>query len=382
MSAVRQALQSALDEHGGLLPFDHFMQIALHHPEGGYYAARIRGIGPAGDFTTAPKLTATVARAVAGWLRTAAEGWGHIPVIECGPGDGTLAAGVLGQFGWLERRRLRFHLVETSAPLREKQRHTLRGFRAHWHENITEALAACEGRALIFHNEFFDAFPCRVFRHTAGGWKELHLAVLDSRLTERWLAPQRPLPDSTSMEGPWPEGQRVEVFASVRHWMESMSAAWVEGAMLAIDYGGDARSIYHRRPAGTLRAYRQHERIEGAGVFDAPGLMDITADVNFADLAAWAQKLGWRATLDQNLSEFLGPEMDTRLRDAGQTFHCMAFVTPGRTRAPAKSRLSVFQISPSSRRTQHRCVGGSVLLFPWMQPRLEPARFGVPSREG
>jgi hypothetical protein len=48
MSTVRQALQSALDENGGTIPFDAFMGIALHHPQDGYYTRNFRGICPFG----------------------------------------------------------------------------------------------------------------------------------------------------------------------------------------------------------------------------------------------------------------------------------------------------------------------------------------------
>ena len=34
--------------------FDRFMELALHDPERGYYARRIRGVGKGGDFTTTP----------------------------------------------------------------------------------------------------------------------------------------------------------------------------------------------------------------------------------------------------------------------------------------------------------------------------------------
>jgi SAM-dependent MidA family methyltransferase len=109
--------------------------------------------------------------------------------------------------------------------------------------------------------------------------------------------------------------------------MHTMSPHWREGAMLAIDYGGDPQSVYHRRPHGTLRAYRDQKRLEGEAVLEMPGRQDLTADVNFADLAAWAREAGWREGFNVGLAEFLGTGAAPGLRDragAGGAFRVLA----------------------------------------------------------
>lgn len=318
MSTVRQALQSALEENGGTIAFDAFMGIALHHPQDGYYTRNVRTIGSRGDFTTVPQLTPALGEAIGQWLRAEANqrGWKRFNAIECGPGSGALASAVMRGFGWLGQRNVDLHLVETSEPLRAEQRKCVRGT---WHSTIEEALAACEGRALIYHNEFFDAFPCRVFRKENSGWTELHLKVADSKLSEVFLPPTRPLPASTVFTKDWPEGQRVEVFESVREWMNGMSASWTSGAMLLVDYGGKTDEIYHRRNAGTLRAYRGQQRLSGNEVYEMPGRQDITADVNFEDLAMWAKELGWQTGEMGRLDSFVPGE------PGREAFRCISF---------------------------------------------------------
>ena len=304
MSTVRQALQSALDENGGVIPFDTFMGIALHHPQDGYYTRNIRTIGRRGDFTTVPQLTRALGEAIGQWVRaeTNRRGWKRFNVIECGPGSGALASEVMKSFGWLGKRKVDLHLVETSEPLRAEQRECVRGT---WHSTIGEALAACEGRALVYHNEFLDAFPCRVFRKEKEGWSELHLKVIEGKLQEIFLAPTRPLPASTVFAREWTDGQRVEVFESVREWMRSTSVSLKSGAMLVVDYGGKTNEIYNRRPAGTLRAYRGQQRLTGNEVYELPGRQDITADVNFDDLAMWAREFDWKTCEIKILEELV-----------------------------------------------------------------------------
>lgn len=303
MSTVRQALQSALDESGGAIPFDTFMAIALHHPQDGYYTRNVRTIGSRGDFTTVPQLTPALGEAIGQWLQGEAErrGWKRFNVIECGPGSGALASAVIKSFGWLGKRKVGLHLVETSQSLREEQRKRVHGT---WHATIQDSLAACEDRALIYHNEFFDAFPCRVFRKENDNWTELHLEVIEGKLQEIFLAPARPLPASTALAREWSDGQRVEVFETVREWMRGMAASWISGATLVVDYGGKTDEIYNRRPAGTLRAYRGQQRLTGSEVYELPGRQDITADVNFDDLTMWAREFGWKASEAKPLESF------------------------------------------------------------------------------
>jgi SAM-dependent MidA family methyltransferase len=304
MTTLRQALQVTLDKHDGLIAFEEFMRLSLYHPQDGYYARNIHGIGINGDFTTVPQKSPQLGPAIAHWLRSESSrrNWKKFHVIECGPGSGMLAAQVMKNFGWWERRHITWHLVETSLPLREQQRKRLRGYGVKWHNSIAEALIAAKGCALIYHNEFFDAFPCRVFQMQTNRWRELFLRVRDGRLTEEWI--DQKLPESTVFENTWPEGQRVEVFAAVHNWLQETTEHWREGAMLAIDYGGKPEAIYHRRPRGTLRAYRQQQRCEGSAVYELPGKQDITADVNFDDLTRWAREIGWLVTPFKSLSRF------------------------------------------------------------------------------
>lgn len=317
MSTVRQALQSALDENEGTIPFDAFMGIALHHPQDGYYTRNVRTIGSRGDFTTVPQLTPALGLAIGRWLRDESDrrGWKRFNVIECGPGSGALASAVMKSFGWFGKRKVDLHLVETSEPLRAEQQKRVRGT---WHSTIEEALAAGEGRALVYHNEFFDAFPCRVFRKEADGWSELHLEVIEGKLQEIFLPPTRPLPASTVFARGCTTGQRVEVFQSVHEWMRGMAASWISGATLVVDYGGSANQIYQRRPAGTLRAYRSQQRLTGDAVYEMPGRQDITADVNFDDLSMWAREFGWEADGIKSLGA-IAPNAP-----GAEAFHCLA----------------------------------------------------------
>lgn len=273
------------------------MALALHDPERGYYARRIRAVGRGGDFTTTPMLSPALGKAVAAWAVEALAATGCRDLIELGPGEGLLAAAVLDQLPWWRRLRIRLHLVESSAPLREKQA-ALLGKRAVWHNSVESALEACSGKACLYSNEFADAFPVRRFRRETTGWSELFL-----NQAEDWR-PAAELPDSSLFELPHPVGQQIEVAEAYRDWLHGWLPRWRAGRMLTIDYGAAAPDLYHRRPRGSLRAYFMQQRLEGPAIYQNPGRQDLTADVNFTDLQRWSEPFAVTRSL-QLQAEFL-----------------------------------------------------------------------------
>jgi SAM-dependent MidA family methyltransferase len=270
------------------IPFEQFMARALHDPQHGYYARRITGVGRRGDFTTAPMLSDAPARAIAAWAARALRETGCQNLIEMGPGEGTLAAGVRRHLPWHVRWRTRLHLVETSTPLAERQRQLL-GACATWHRTPQDALAACGGCAVIFSNELVDAFPVRRFQKTDLGWQELAVHFDERRQAHESLLPPAPLPDSSGFLESYALGQRIEVHESYHRFLKSWLPSWKSGRMLTIDYGAATENLYHRQPRGTLRAYLFQQRLEGPAIYENPGRQDLTADVNFTDLQNWSQ---------------------------------------------------------------------------------------------
>ncbi|MGL4399094.1 MAG: SAM-dependent methyltransferase [Luteolibacter sp.] len=270
------------------VPFEQFMAEALYDPQRGYYARRITGVGRRGDFTTAPMLSEAPAKAIAAWVVKAFRETGCRDLIEIGPGEGALAAGVLRHLPWHIRLRTRLHLVETSAPLADRQRKLL-GRRPNWHHTPQEALAACGGNAVIYSNELVDAFPVRRFQKTTLGWQELAVSFDENSQAHESLLSPAPLPDSSGFLESHPLGQWIEVHDSYHRFLHKWLPLWKSGRMLTIDYGATAETLYHRRPRGSIRGYLLQQRIEGPAIYQNRGHQDLTADVNFTDLQNWSQ---------------------------------------------------------------------------------------------
>lgn len=286
------------------------MRSALHDPKRGYYARNIRAVGGGrADFTTVPMQCGdTLARAIAKWATETMLNTGCRNLIEIGPGEGRLMRDVIRHLPWTLRWRLRVHLVETSPALEARQRAIVRR-RASWHRTPQEALRACGGKAVIFSNELVDAFPVRVFQQGENDWCELGVEMnADGGVIRERLFDLESLPDSSIFEISYPQGQRAEVHHAYHTWLDEWLPEWRAGEMLTIDYGDIAEKIYHRRPQGTLRGYLMHQRVTGPEIYQNIGIQDLTADVNFTDLARWATP--WCESQEpQTLAAFLRAEL-------------------------------------------------------------------------
>ena len=170
-------IAAELAKEGGRVTFACFMELALTHPEEGYYVTANRLLGHRGDFTTAPRRSAAFNRAMTRLLtdlidaaRADDPAGGPIAVVEVGGGVGDLAAAILGEWN-VHRPDLRdvviYSIIEIGPELQKRQALALselmeRGWRVRWAATLSRlsARSGADGRsAIIFGNEFVDALP-------------------------------------------------------------------------------------------------------------------------------------------------------------------------------------------------------------------------------
>lgn len=136
-AALIAKIGAELTDEGGWISFARFMELALYAPGLGYYAAGARKFGSAGDFVTAPEMTAffgrSLARQVAQIMALSAP-----VIIEVGAGSGRLAADLLLELERLGVLPASYFILDLSADLRERQQATLAAAaphlldRVHW----------------------------------------------------------------------------------------------------------------------------------------------------------------------------------------------------------------------------------------------------------
>ena len=195
--------------------------------------------------------------------------------------------GTIGEKGGGFADALRYRIVEPFPVNRSRQQEKLSGFsRVSWHE-ADEELPEFTG--IHLSNELLDAFPVDSIRWNGSVWEEECVSLEGESLawkrrpvTEPELAEAvKPLPVPTR------EGWRFEINRGISPWLSGIASRMKRGMILTVDYGqvGGDRFAPHRAD-GTLLAYRNHERFDNP--LEEPGLRDITAQVDFTDLAAKA----------------------------------------------------------------------------------------------
>lgn len=276
----------------GPMTMEVFMRLCLHDPDFGYYATH-PALGAEGDFITAPMISQMFGELIGLW---AVDTWTRLGqpapfrLVEMGPGDGTLMADVLKAARVIPtfRASAEIWLVETSAPLTERQRQRLAGQGVRW----VAALAEVPGDApmIFIANELLDCLPARQFVRTERGWAERRVGLdVDGALTFG-LAPA---PDGFT---PPTELEKVEtgVLIEISPAQEALGAevgariARDGGAALFIDYGRD-----RPEPGDTLQALRTHRKVD---VLASAGEADLTVHADFPAFAAAASRAGAAAT--------------------------------------------------------------------------------------
>ena len=296
--AVAALIRERIQEAGGWLSFERFMDLALYAPGLGYYSAGSVKLGPGGDFVTAPEVSDLFSRCVARQCAQVLERGGEI--LELGAGTGRMAAIILETLAAGGALPERYAILEVSADLAERQRRRLDRLAPELRERVVwlERLPERPIRGVILANEVLDALPCRRFTLSEGQVRELGVAAQGNPplIIERQGMPDEALRSAVSsligeLPQPLPEGYTSELCLRVSPWIGGMGACLERGLLLLLDYGLPRSHYYHpQRTSGTLRCHFRHR------VHDDPtiniGLQDITAWVDFTRVAEAAVDCG------------------------------------------------------------------------------------------
>jgi len=287
--AVVERLGAAADADG-FLPFERFMEIALYADRIGYYERERTPLGVPGDFYTAAHVDPLFAETVAARLRSVRRALGSpapFRVVELGPGDGTLAAGIAGALGG-DPPGWEYVLVDrSSARAREAAARLANSALPVRTESEVGALGPFSG--VVLANECLDAQPIRRLRWDGGEWHELGIRIVDGRVVPAEAGPARPVPGAPLPSDPAP-GVVVEVSPAAEGLVREVADHLAEGEAIVIDYGMDESELVRGHPTGTLAAVRDHRTLPDP--YSAPGTADLSAFVNFSRVRAAARAAG------------------------------------------------------------------------------------------
>ncbi len=303
------------DASGGRITFERFMDLALYHPQFGYYTSGREKVGKRGDFFTSVSVGPLFGKLLAKQFLSFRKELGNpaeFEVVEFGGHRGQLRADVLAA-----APDLQYRIVEAGDPL-------------------PESIVGC-----VFSNEFLDALPVHVVQVRDGGWQEVYVSSPEivgqaesdetrRRLaggatpvlpfSERRQAERLPYNDFIEVLGPLSttrladflsdlpvqhmEGYRAEVNLRALDWLSDVAKRLKRGWIVTIDYGHERPEYFaplHRD--GTLLCYYQHTR--SANPYAHIGEQDITAHVEFTSFIEHGKKFGLEPVIFADQSHYL-----------------------------------------------------------------------------
>lgn len=352
------------------ITFARYMERALYEPGLGYYSVAADRPTDRGDFLTGPETHAIFGRTIARRIEALWDELGRprpFALIEYGAGSGTLALSILDGL----RRHgaadllaaIRYEPIESNpnrvADLRRRFEEA--GLADRLVERPGEPAGALpmkgppasdltptsspSGTAgpvasggtvpvagVILANEFLDALPVHRVVVRGGALLELYVTVpnggapVGSGQGNAPFAEIAAFPSTDALAArladdrvELDDGQVAEICLGLDAWLADAAGRLDRGFLLAIDYGYEAAELYSaRRRAGTLLGYSGH-RVE-EDPFAAPGLIDLTAHVDFTAVERLSAAHDFRTVSLATQSSFLvdaGLEAELRALQAG-----------------------------------------------------------------
>lgn len=275
LARIREEIACA----GGAICFSRYMELVLYAPGLGYYSGGAAKLGPAGDFVTAPEISALFGRCIARQALEALAAIGGGEVLELGGGSGALAEAALAEGG----AGLAWAMLEPSPELRERQQARLGG-RVRWLDTLPHGF-----RGVIVANEVADALPVERFTILDGEPRRLGVQCAGTGLEWALMPPEPSFAGvvhalEIELGRPFPEGYTSEFCPMLQAWVHSLADCLDAGLLLIIDYGLPRRELYApERVDGTLICHYRHRA--HADPFFWPGLQDVSAWVDFTAIA-------------------------------------------------------------------------------------------------
>jgi SAM-dependent MidA family methyltransferase len=227
----------------GVMPFARFMELALYHPNVGYYRRGQPRVG-------------------------CAEGTDFFTASSTGPLFGELvSAACVHLLG--DRNPRGYDFVEIGA---EPGQSILAGVAHPFRQVRTLRLGdtlEIAGASVVFSNELFDAQPCRRTVRRRDRWHEVGVRLAGDRFVEVELP--------AFAESPGPEGYRFDRPEAAARLAGEIAAQPWHGLFVAFDYGKTLAELTDHTAAGTARAYHRHR--QSNDLLALPGEQDLTCHV-------------------------------------------------------------------------------------------------------
>lgn len=280
MNDAKKVISDIIEEKGPIT-FKEFMELALYHPQFGYYSTK----EIEEDYITSSSFE-LFAKGLLVAFRDMLNKCNGDTIVEFGSGDGKLAEQILRKLD------VNYIIVEKSQHMKEAAQQRLERF-----DNVSfideSQLDELKINGILFTNEFFDALPVNVVFNENGQLKEVYVDYVNGRFEEVLQELSNPEIEDyfAKLDVELEEGARAEVNLDAIEYMEQFSKVLQKGFILTIDYGFPSEELYTlERRDGTVACYTNHTY--NFNPYLKVGGQDITSHVNFSALIEYGNESG------------------------------------------------------------------------------------------
>lgn len=294
----------------GECTFAAYMHEALYAPNFGYYSSGATLFGKEGDYTTAPELSPLFGQTLALQCHQILSQIKNPILFEFGAGTGKLCVDILQQLKKLNALPREYHILELSGHLKARQQALIQKElpdyypQVKWHTKWPETPFS----GVVIANEVLDAMPIHRFLQTETGIMESMVSYhQESKQLVETFKPCTNEQLIAYIHEVIPRHQYPylsEANLLLEGWLRECFHMLQSGAVILIDYGFPRHEYYHPdRNQGTLMCHWRHHAHTNPLAY--PGEQDITAHVDFTEVALIAEKEGFNIAGYTNQASFL-----------------------------------------------------------------------------
>ncbi|QED48623.1 class I SAM-dependent methyltransferase [Cytobacillus dafuensis] len=287
------------------ITYAEYIQLALYHPQYGYYMRDKCKIGRDGDFITSSNVSDIYGRSIAKWFyKQVKANKLKASICEIGAGTGRFANAFIDEWNKISTEPIHYFILEASPHHRKLQQDEI--IFSERVKQIDSLMEISPFEGLIFSNELFDAFPVHVIEKQNGQLMEIMVTVENDQLAESVVPLENEQILTFLKESGLniKDGQRIEIPLQMEDMICSIANVLANGMVLTVDYGytnEEWKKLWRRE--GSLRGYYQHQQINNILLY--PGEMDITSHVHFDAFINLGSKNGLQFINKWRQDEFL-----------------------------------------------------------------------------
>ncbi len=291
---VLDLIAGEIEKGNGFISFERFMELALYHPQLGYYTKNIKRVGKDADFITSVSVGKCYGLILAHHFSTILKTFSNfskeVVVVELGAENGDLALDIMGELSMLLSKelfeRLNYIIVEPFSFKRQALKARLSSERIGNISVISGLEKENNLYGVLIGNEVLDALPFRRVRLRDKKWMELGVGINRDGEKKKLIEAEKCIHNESLISRvadfpkELPDGFTAEVNINFKQLLSGISSSFVKLEGYFVDYGSSHDELMDlSRSEGTVRAYSDHQYVKNVLLF--PGSNDITSNVDF-----------------------------------------------------------------------------------------------------